>query len=206
MVYKKYLVFYPCFISTVNNYTYFYEMYDGETGLNYLHSLSNGINGLMVNGDSHYSLHTEIVIGWQKWLKNLDWSKRYGKWGDRRSDENSGNGGCPHFHFPHFHFSISSFPPFPLVAELDGKVISFGGLIWYIVPSKGLIAWVEELVVDNQYRHQGIGKALMEHLLKIAKYQKIKQVKLTSTLTAKSLYEALGFIKKDNEYLIKNSS
>ena len=91
-----------------------------------------------------------------------------------------------------------------LVAELYGKIIGFGGLTWHLIPSKGLIAWVEEVVVDSQSRRKGVGKDLMEHLLKLAKQKKIKQIKLTSTPMAKSLYEKLGFIKKDNEYLIKS--
>ncbi len=91
-----------------------------------------------------------------------------------------------------------------LVAKLNGRVVGFGGLVWYKISSKGLIAWVEEVVVDGQYRKQGIGTALMEHLLILAKNKKVKQVKLTSTPTAKSLYEKLGFIRKDQDYLIKN--
>ena len=90
-----------------------------------------------------------------------------------------------------------------LVAEKDNKVVGFGGLVWYIIPSKGLIAWAEELVVDDQYRKQGIGRALMENILKLAQQKKARQIKLTSTAGAKGLYESLGFIKKDHEYLVK---
>ncbi len=90
------------------------------------------------------------------------------------------------------------------VAELSGRVIGFGGLAWYQIPSKGLIAWVEEVVVDRQNRGQGVATALMEKIVILAKKKKIKQVKLTSTPMAKTLYEKMGFVKKDNEYLIKS--
>ncbi len=91
-----------------------------------------------------------------------------------------------------------------LVAELQNKVVGFGGLVWYVIPSKGLIGWAEELVVDGQYRRQGIGRALMERLLVLAQQKKVTVVKLTSTPTAKSLYETLGFTKKDQDYLVKS--
>ena len=90
-----------------------------------------------------------------------------------------------------------------LVAEKNGKVVGFGGLVWYRVPSKELIAWVEEVVVDIQHRRQGIGKALMENMLALAKRKKVRQIKLTSTPAGKKLYESLGFTKKDNEYLTR---
>lgn len=91
-----------------------------------------------------------------------------------------------------------------LVAELNNRVVGFGGLAWYQIPSKGLIAWVEELVVDSQHRKQGIGSALMKEIEGLAYRKKIQQIKLTSTLAAKDLYEKLGFIKKDHDYLVKN--
>lgn len=89
------------------------------------------------------------------------------------------------------------------VAEVGGKLVGFGGLAWYLIPSKGLVGWVEELVVDGKNRRQGIGKALMEKIVALAEAKKIKQVKLTSTKPAKSLYEKLGFTKKDHDYMVK---
>lgn len=91
-----------------------------------------------------------------------------------------------------------------LVACRDEKVIGFGGLTWYSIPSKGVIAWVDELIVDEKFRRQGIAKALMRELLNIAMGKSIKIVKLTSTgPPASNLYETLGFTKKDQEYFVK---
>jgi len=60
-------------------------------------------------------------------------------------------------------------------------------------------------VVDEQVRGQGIGRALMENLLKSAEEKKIKQIKLTTgTAAARGLYAKLGFVKKDQDYLVKN--
>ena len=91
------------------------------------------------------------------------------------------------------------------VAEIDGKVVGFGGLAWYVIPSKGLIGWVEEIVIDEESRGQGIGNKLLEKILLVAKEKNIKQVKLMSTNpVARKLYEKLGFQKKENEYFFKN--
>jgi phosphinothricin acetyltransferase len=90
------------------------------------------------------------------------------------------------------------------VAELEDKIVGFAGLVWYPVASKGLIGWIEEVVVDEAFRGQGIGRSLMEVLLKLAEEKNIKQVKLTSTNIALPLYEKFGFNKKDQDYLVKN--
>ncbi len=91
------------------------------------------------------------------------------------------------------------------VAEDDGRVIAFGGLAWYVIPSKGLIGWVEEVVVDEGFRGRGIGRALMKKILAAAKTKKITQVKLTSsTPVSKHLYSSLGFSGKDHDYMFKN--
>jgi N-acetylglutamate synthase-like GNAT family acetyltransferase len=92
-----------------------------------------------------------------------------------------------------------------LVAELNDKIVGFAGLSWYVIPSKGMVAWVEEVVVHHQNRGQGIGRTLMGNLLIIAERKKVKQIKLmTNNPVAQNLYEKLGFIKKDNQYLFKN--
>jgi len=91
-----------------------------------------------------------------------------------------------------------------LVADLDGKVVGFGGLVWYSIPSKGMMGWVEELVVDSQSRGQGIGRTLIDNLLKIALQKKIKQIILkTANPIAKKLYEKIGFVKKEEDLLIR---
>jgi len=91
-----------------------------------------------------------------------------------------------------------------VVAEADGKVVGLGGIAWYSIPSKGEIAWLEEVVVDEKYRGQGIAKALIGELLKIAEKKHIKTIKLTSVNSATdSLYEKFGFIKKDHQYFVK---
>jgi N-acetylglutamate synthase-like GNAT family acetyltransferase len=92
-----------------------------------------------------------------------------------------------------------------VVAEANGVVFGFGGLVWYEIPSKGLIGWVEEVVVDQKNRGQGIGRDIMAHLLNSAKQKQINQIKLmTNSAGAETLYQSLGFVKKENHYLFLN--
>ncbi len=91
------------------------------------------------------------------------------------------------------------------VAELDGRVVGLAGLAWYPVPSKGLIGWIEEVVVDQAARGHGLGRALMEELTNFSKIKGCKRLKLTTgNPIAKKLYADLGFIKNDQEYWLKS--
>src|SRR3989344_4230330 len=51
-----------------------------------------------------------------------------------------------------------------LVAEDNGQIVGLAGLAWYPIPSKGLIGWLEEVVVDEKSRGQGIGRSLTAEL------------------------------------------
>lgn len=91
-----------------------------------------------------------------------------------------------------------------LVAEKDRKIVGFGGLAWYPIPSKGQMAWIEEVVVCANHRRQGIGQKIMDELLKIAESKGCVQIKLTtSNPAARKLYEKIGFIVKEQSVLMK---
>lgn len=83
-----------------------------------------------------------------------------------------------------------------LVIEDDGKIIGFGALVLNMVPCRGYVAKIEDMVVDEKYRGQGLGKKIMQELIKITKKKKIKIVNLTSRpkrVGAIKLYKSLGF-------------
>lgn len=91
-----------------------------------------------------------------------------------------------------------------VVAEKDGAVVGFGGLAWYPIPSKGLVGWLEEVVVDEKFRGQGIAKALIAEILKIAEARQIKTIKPTSIdSVTNTLYEKFGFVQKDHQYFVR---
>ena len=90
------------------------------------------------------------------------------------------------------------------VAEIDNKIVGFAGLCWYTIPSKGLMAWVEELIVDEKIRGKGIGKSLMNELINLAHEIKCNKMELTvNNPIAISLYEKLGFEFTNSKVMIK---
>lgn len=91
-----------------------------------------------------------------------------------------------------------------IVAEAGGIIVGFAELAWYLIPSKGKIAWLEEVVVDENYRGQGLGKLMMEKIIAIAKELECRQIKLTvSNPIAEKLYAKFDFIKKETQVMVK---
>jgi ribosomal protein S18 acetylase RimI-like enzyme len=84
-----------------------------------------------------------------------------------------------------------------LVLEEKKSVIGFGALVTYLVPCRGYIARIEDVVIDVNYRGNGLGRKMTEELIKIAKKKKIKIINLTSRpkrIEARRLYESMGFM------------
>jgi predicted N-acetyltransferase YhbS len=94
---------------------------------------------------------------------------------------------------------MAAFPGLELVvAEDEGKVV--GSIVLMIVPNlshKGLPwALVENVIVDEVRRRNGIGKALMEYAINRAKEAGCYRIGLSSDnrrLEAHKFYESLGF-------------
>lgn len=76
--------------------------------------------------------------------------------------------------------------------------------IHFIPKIAGLVGQIEEVVVDNSYRGQGIGKTLVGRLIEHAKERKAEKVYLTSRpsrVEANKLYRKLGFeLHQTNAY------
>lgn len=90
-----------------------------------------------------------------------------------------------------------------IVAENEnGSVAGFASLVIFRTPVHGRIGRIEGVIVDEPYRGRGIGRMLMDELLKIAKTEKIKSIELTSNPTriaARAMYESLGFKIKETD-------
>ncbi len=93
-----------------------------------------------------------------------------------------------------------------VIARLDGVIVGAGTLAWVYAPS-GLHARIEDLVVDESVRRQGIGEALTRFLLDQAEEAGAKYVALTSNPqreAANKLYQKMGFKKwETNLYLYR---
>jgi ribosomal protein S18 acetylase RimI-like enzyme len=82
-----------------------------------------------------------------------------------------------------------------LVAVDDGTILGSMTLVVFPIPT-GVRAWIEDVVVDDAARGQGVGRALNEAALDLARGLGAKTVDLTSRPSreaANRLYQRLGF-------------
>ncbi len=84
-----------------------------------------------------------------------------------------------------------------------GAIVGSLALVVFRVPS-GMRAWIEDTVVDDGYRNQGIGEALSRVALARAAEMGARAVDLTSRSTraaANHLYRRLGFVPRETNLL-----
>jgi ribosomal protein S18 acetylase RimI-like enzyme len=82
-----------------------------------------------------------------------------------------------------------------LAARLDGRIAGLLTLAVFPIPT-GMRAWIEDVVVDEAARGQGIGRALTTEALALARAAGAKTVDLTSRPSREAagrLYERVGF-------------
>ncbi len=93
-----------------------------------------------------------------------------------------------------------------LAVDQNNKVIGMATLVLIKIPT-GKSGRIEDVVVDDQYRGQGIGTALIQKLIIEGKKLHLKKIDLTSKperIEANKLYQNLGFQKYDtNVYRMK---
>lgn len=94
-----------------------------------------------------------------------------------------------------------------MVARDDsGKIVGALTLSVYRVPT-GIRSIIEDVIVDNSARGQGIGEALMFRAIEVAKEKGAKNISLTSNPireAANRLYLRVGFKKREtNAYQMK---
>jgi ribosomal protein S18 acetylase RimI-like enzyme len=79
----------------------------------------------------------------------------------------------------------------------DGQIAGSAALGFYRTPS-GLHAWIEDVVVDREYRRRGIGEALTLTTIRAAREMGAHSLSLTSRparQAANRLYLRLGFVQ-----------
>ena len=87
-----------------------------------------------------------------------------------------------------------------LIARSAGAIAGTLTLVMFPLPT-GLRAWIEDVVVDESARGQGIGEALTHEALRLARAAGARTVDLTSRpsrVAAGRLYERLGFTIRDS--------
>ncbi len=88
-----------------------------------------------------------------------------------------------------WHRFLSMAPEGGFVAEVDGEGV--GTLGTFVL---GKVAWIAMVLVDERYRGQGIGTALMRHALAYLDEMGVPTVRLDATPMGQPIYEKVGFI------------
>ena len=86
-----------------------------------------------------------------------------------------------------------------LFARQDEWILGMLTIVIFPIPT-GVRAWIEDVVVDESARGMGVGKALSEHALQLARLEGAKTVDLTSRPSreaANRLYQRIGFAPRD---------
>jgi GNAT superfamily N-acetyltransferase len=91
--------------------------------------------------------------------------------------------------------------PAKLIVARDGaKIIACAQVDILVLPSK-IKGWVEDVVVDESYRGQGVAKRLMEMAIEYARKTGCKHLNLTSGEdrgSAQTFYQGLGFYRRQS--------
>ena len=86
-----------------------------------------------------------------------------------------------------------------LVASDGDEVLGALTLVVFRIPT-GVRAWIEDVVVDDAARGRGVGEALNQFALSVARSKGAKTVDLTSRPSreaANRLYQRLGFVARE---------
>jgi ribosomal protein S18 acetylase RimI-like enzyme len=87
-----------------------------------------------------------------------------------------------------------------LIARSDGVITGALTLVMFPIPT-GLRAWIEDVVVDQSARGQGIGEALSLEALRLARAAGARTVDLTSRPSREAagrLYQRIGFKERES--------
>lgn len=92
---------------------------------------------------------------------------------------------------------------FGLLAEFEGRIAGGGGVVIADWPGSPLNfepkrAWILNIYVEPEYRHQGLAKAITEALIEWCRQNGFGSVALHASQYGRGLYEKLGF-KPTNE-------
>lgn len=88
-----------------------------------------------------------------------------------------------------------------LIARINGQIVGALTLVTFPIPT-GLRAWIEDVVVDQSARGQGVGAELTREAVRLARADGCRTVDLTSRPSreaANRLYERLGFTLRDSK-------
>jgi ribosomal protein S18 acetylase RimI-like enzyme len=86
-----------------------------------------------------------------------------------------------------------------VATDASGVIVGTLTLAMFRIPT-GLRAWIEDVVVDEAARGQGVAEDLTRHALEIARVRGATSVELTSRPAREAairLYERMGFVRRE---------
>lgn len=86
-----------------------------------------------------------------------------------------------------------------LLIEEDKQIAGMLTVGIYKSPT-GIKGWIEDVVVDDNYRGKGLGRIIMEHAISFTESLGVETLMLTSNpsrIAANKLYQSLGFEQKE---------
>ncbi len=101
---------------------------------------------------------------------------------------------------------VSSEASILFVAKSEGKIVGSLTLALFRIPT-GLRAWIEDVVVDETVRGQGVGAALNQAAISHARSAGATTVDLTSRPSreaANRLYKRIGFVERSTNVYRKD--
>lgn len=98
--------------------------------------------------------------------------------------------------FNDFYFSTFFYP---VVAIIDDRIVGTGNAF----VNKD-VAWLGNIIVDEQFRGNGIGRHITQHLIDYTKSRNVKSINLAATKQGLPVYQKLGF-ELDENYLFYKS-
>jgi GNAT superfamily N-acetyltransferase len=87
---------------------------------------------------------------------------------------------------------------FPFKAVIDDVLVGTGTAILH-----EKTGWLSTIITHNEYRNQGIGKRITEHLLEFLQQQNCDYIYLIATILGEPVYRKLGFITESRYNLYK---
>lgn len=86
-----------------------------------------------------------------------------------------------------------------VLASIGDEVVGVGRVTYYA--DEAQIVWV---AVRKAYRNRGVGRAIMEHLLRLSREEGVRLVTLNAQTHALHFYEALGFTPIGRRFFMAN--
>ena len=87
---------------------------------------------------------------------------------------------------------------YAVVAESDGEIVGIGILLG---------TNIRRVFVSSKHQHKGIGKSIVQELMRRAQFEKLPSLDLDSSLSAREFWESLGFsVQKEDQIPVRNGN